>query len=300
MTQEAIRGDEVLRRHSPETRVQRAVDFARRVFRIRMALPASCIILVVVLAAILAPVISPYDPAAQDPFNGLQAPSLSHPFGTDQLGRDVLSRIIYGSRVALLIGFGAVSLGFVVGIPIGVVSGYLRGWLDDLLMRFMDAMIAFPGLILALALVAVYGASVRNLIIAIGIANIPWIARITRGQVLAVRELEYVTAASALGAGPLRIMSTHVLPNILSPLIVQGTLAMGYAILSEAGLSFLGLGVPPPTPTWGSMLQFAFGFMQIAPTLAIFPGAMIFLLVLSLNLLGDALRDVLDPRLKGL
>ncbi len=275
------------------------LDFFRRLMRVRLAAPALAFILLVFFCAIFAPLISPYDPRTQDPVASLASFSRAHLLGGDQLGRDELTRLIYGSRVALGIGFGSVAFGVLLGMPLGIVSGYIRGALDDLIMRFMDAVVAFPGLILALGLVAVRGASILNLILAIGVANVPWIARVTRSQVLSVREQDYVQAARSLGAGHLRVMRVHILRNSIQPVIVQSTLGLGYAVLAEAGLSFLGVGVPPPTPTWGSMLQFAFGFLSIQPWLSIIPGLAIFLLVLSFNLLGDALRDVLDPRLRG-
>lgn len=272
---------------------------AGRVARQRMAIPAFGFILLVLAAAALAEVIAPYDPLAQNPFETLRGPTAQHPLGTDQLGRDVLSRLIYGSRIALMVGIGAVAFGAAVGMPIGLVAGYMRGIVDDVLMRAMDAIVAFPGLILALGLVAALGQSPANLIIAIGIGNVPWIARIVRAQVLSVRELDYVLAARSLGAGHPRILRTHVWPNTLAPVIVQSTLAMGYAVLTEAGLSFIGAGIAPPAATWGSMLQFAFGFLNRAPLLSVVPGLAIFLLVLAFNLAGDILRDVLDPRLRG-
>lgn len=295
----------------------RSLDFLKRLMRVRMAAPSLFIILLIVFCAVFAsnpftghhpfaaydadakPLLAPYDPAKQDPFHGLQGMSWSHPLGTDQLGRDSLSRLIYGSRIALEVGFGAVLFGAAIGLPIGVVSGYARGLLDDFLMRLMDAIVSFPGFILALGLVAARGASISNIIFAIGVGNIPWIARVTRSQALSVRAQEYVTASIAVGASPMRIMFRHVMPNCLAPLIVQSTLGMAYAVLAEAGLSFLGVGIRPPTPSWGQDLQFAFGFMNHQPLVAIVPGVAIFMFVLSLNLLGDGLRDVLDPRLRG-
>jgi ABC-type dipeptide/oligopeptide/nickel transport system permease subunit len=199
----------------------------------------------------------------------------------------------------LIVGFGSVAFGAALGMPIGIVSGYMRGATDDILMRLMDAIVAFPGLVLALGLIAARGPSVENIIFAIGLANIPFIARVTRGQALAVREQDYIMASVSVGASSMRIMFRHVLPNTMAPIIVQSTLGMAYAVLAEAGLSFLGVGVRPPTPSWGQDLQFAFGFMNHQPLVAIVPGVAIFVLVLSLNLLGDALRDVLDPRLRG-
>lgn len=279
-------------------RTDRAVDFMRRLARVRLAVPSLIFILIVVMAALLAPWISPHDPRVQHGVT-LQPPSSEFLLGTDHIGRDVLTRLIYGSRVSLMVGLGAVAFGVMLGFPLGVLSGYVRGMTDEVIMRFMDALIAFPGIIIALGFVAVRGPSLSNIIIAIGIANMPWIARIARSQVLSIREQEYVTAARALGAGHLRIMTVHVSPNTLAPIIVQSTLGMGYAVLAEAGLSFLGVGVPPPTPTWGSMLRFAFQFLHHAWWFSIIPGTAIFLLVLAFNLLGDALRDVLDPRLRG-
>jgi len=184
-------------------------------------------------------------------------------------------------------------------VPIGIISGYRRGIVDDVLMRIMDAVVAFPGLILALGLVAALRGSLRNLVIAIRIANVPWVARLVRAQVLSVSQQDFILAARAVGSGHVRIMAIHIAPHSLAPVIVQSTLGMGYAVLTEASLSFIGAGVPPPTPTWDSMLQFAFGFLEREPLLSIVPGLAIFLLVLSFNLLGDILRDVLDPRLRG-
>lgn len=277
----------------------RSRKFAAQFFRQRGAAPALAVIGIVAFAAITAQLISPYDPLDQNPFAGLEDPSWDHPLGTDQLGRDYLSRLIYGSRVALLVGIGAVIFSAAIGVPIGLVAGYNRGFIDDLLMRLMDALVAFPGFILAMGFVAIYGASKSMLIIAIGIGSVAWNARIVRSQVLSVREQDFITAARAMGAGSTRIISIHVLPNTLAPVIVQSTLLLGFAILAEAGLSFLGLGIQAPTPTWGSMLQFGRPFMSTHPLLAIVPGLCIFFLVLAFNLLGDILRDVLDPRMRG-
>lgn len=279
--------------------IGRSRKFFSEILRQRGAAIAIAIIGLVIFAALTANLIAPYDPLDQNPFDGLQSPSWAHPLGTDQLGRDYLSRLIYGSRVALLVGMGAVAFSAAMGVPIGLVAGYNRGLVDDLLMRAMDALVAFPGFILAMGFVAVYGASTKMLIIAIGIGSIAWNARIVRSQVLSVREQDYITAARAVGANQLRIISTHVLPNTLAPVIVQSTLLLGFAILAEAGLSFLGLGIQAPTPTWGSMLQFGRPFLSTHPLLTIIPGLSIFFLVLAFNLLGDILRDVLDPRMRG-
>lgn len=279
-------------------RVRSTADFMRRLLRVRFARSSIIFILLVIIAAVFAPWLAPQNPSVQDPFNGLASFSRDHWLGTDELGRDVLSRLIYGSRVSLQIGVGAVTFGLLIGVPIGVISGYSRGLVDDILMRFMDAVVAFPGLVLALALVAAAGPSKTSLIVAIGVGNVPWLARVARSQVLSVGQQDYVMAARSLGATPLRIMAGHIAGNALQPVIVQASLNVGYAILAEAALSFLGVGVPPPTPSWGSMLQFAFNHISDDPWLSVIPGAAIFLLVLSFNLLGDALRDALDPKMR--
>ncbi|HEY8490228.1 MAG TPA: ABC transporter permease [Dehalococcoidia bacterium] len=275
-----------------------ALAFLGRLLRVRMAGFALAVVLITVIMALFARWLAPHDPTFTGP-EPLASPSLEHPLGTDQLGRDMLSQIIYGSRIALAVSTGAVLLGTVVGGSLGILSGYVRGILDEVTMRAMDALVAFPGLILALALASALRPSLQTVIIAIAVANVPWIARVARSQALGVREMEYVTAARALGAGPGRILTRYILPNSLAPIIVQSTLGMGYAVLAAAGLSFLGAGVPPPTPDWGAMVRSSYGLLAGYPLLALAPGAAIFLLVLSFNLLGDALRDVLDPRLRG-
>lgn len=271
----------------------------KKLFRIPLAIFGAIVILLVIVSAIFAPLIAPHDPLAMDIEYFLGGPSWAHPLGTDQMGRDTLSRIIYGSRVALVVSIGAVSFGIVIGVPIGLVSAYFRGWTDEIIMRIMDAFVAFPSLILAVGLIAVMGSTLLNVIVAIGIANIPWIARIVRSQALSVREQDYVTSAQAAGASKPRIIFKHIWPNSAAPVIVQGTLGMAYAVLTEAALGFIGAGVQPPTPTWGNMLQYAFGLLDRSPILSIAPGMAIFLMVLAFNFVGDALRDVLDPRLKG-
>ncbi|MGE3599869.1 MAG: ABC transporter permease [Dehalococcoidia bacterium] len=270
-----------------------------KVLRAPMAAPCAAIILVFTVCGVFAPLLAPYSPTEQLSSEALQSPNRSHWLGTDNLGRDVLSRMMYGARVSLGISFGAVALGIAFGVLLGLMAGYLRGATDEVIMRVMEVQIAFPGLIFALALVSILGPSVRNLLIAIGIAGIPGIARIVRSQVLTVRERDFVLAARTLGANDTRIIFRHIWPNCMAPVIVAATLGMGFAVLAEAGLSFLGVGVRPPTPTWGSMLQFSFGYLSIAAYLSIVPGVAIFLLVLSFNLLGDALRDALDPSLRG-
>lgn len=272
----------------------------RRLFRIPLASFGFVVIFLIVGCAIFAPWIAPYDPLTQNMGHFMEGPSWTFLLGTDQVGRDVLSRIIYGSRVSLIVSVGAVGFSILVGTPLGLIAGYTRGWADEVIMRVMDALACFPGLIIAIALVAAMGSSLINVIIAIAVAHTPFIARIVRSQALSVRERDFVTAAWFIGSSRRRIIARHIWPNCTAPVIVQGTLGMGYAVLTEAALGFLGVGVPPPTPTWGMELQFAFRFLDRAPLLSIAPGLAIFLLVLAFNFVGDALRDVLDPRLKGL
>ena len=257
------------------------------------------VIAVIVLCALFAPWIVPYDPQAMDFTHMLAGVSLEHPLGSDRMGRDTLSRLMVGSQTALIVSLGAVGIGVAVGVPLGLVSVYFRGWTDDVIMRFVDALVVFPSLLVAVGLAAVMGSSIGTVILAIGIANVPWMARIVRSQGLAVREQDFVAAAEAGGLSRLRVAARHILPNTVAPVIVQATLSMGYAVLTEAALGFIGVGVQPPTPTWGNMLQQAFPLLQQQPLLSIVPGVAIFLLVLAFNFVGDALRDVLDPRLKG-
>jgi peptide/nickel transport system permease protein len=246
--------------------------------------------------AIAAPLIAPYDPNFQDTSRRLEPPSKAHPLGLDDLGRDVLSRIIWGARVSLRVGFSVVILASLIGITLGAISGYFGGWTDTIIMRLTDILLAFPGILLAIAMVAVLGPSLNNVVIAL--ATIGWVgyARLVRGQVLKVREMEYVTAAKALGARSPRVIIRHVLPNVINPVIVMATLGLAGAILSEAALSFLGLGVQPPTPSWGAMLTAGRRYLGLANHLAIFPGAAIMAAVMGLNFLGDGLIDALDPK----
>lgn len=272
----------------------------RRFRRNKLALPGAVIVLLVVLAALFAPWIAPYDPLKQDYAMALKPASAAHWFGTDDLGRDILSRLIYGARNSLSTGVVSVGLALLIGLPIGLVSGYYRGlWDEVVIMRITDAFQAIPFLILALAMAAVLGPGLGKAMIALSIGFTPAFIRMVRAQVLSQRELDYVQAAKALGASDLRIMFRHVLPNIAGPVIVQASLATASAIIAEAGLSYLGLGIQPPAPAWGSALRFAQGYLTIAPWMAYFPGAAIFVTVLSINLLGDGLRDMLDPRMKN-
>jgi peptide/nickel transport system permease protein len=268
----------------------------RRLVRRRAAVAGLAVVLIFAALAILAPLVSPYDPLATNWALVRKPPSALHPFGTDEIGRDVLARIIWGSRASLLAGLVSVSLALIAGVPIGLVSGYAGGIIDGVLMRLIDAMLAIPFLVLAIALAAFLGPSLTNAMIAIGISQTPIFARLTRGQVMSVKHEDYIEAARALGNPHRRILLRHIFPNIVPPLMVQATLAAAAAIIAEASLSFLGLGQQPPDPSWGSMLNTAKNFLSQAPWMALWPGMGIFLLVLSLNLFGDGLRDALDPR----
>lgn len=249
-----------------------------------------------IIVALAAPLISPTDPFQQDTARRLEAPSKEHPLGMDDLGRDVLARIVWGARVSLRVGFSVVILASLIGVTLGAISGYFGGAVDVTVMRLCDILLAFPGILLAIALVAVLGPSLNNVILAL--ATIGWVgyARLVRGQVLKVREMEYVTAAKALGARSPRVIIKHVLPNVINPVIVMATLGLAGAILAEASLSFLGLGVQPPTPSWGAMLTAGRRYLGLANHLAIYPGIAIMLAVMGLNFLGDGLIDALDPK----
>ena len=268
----------------------------RRLVKRRAAMIGLGVVVFFILIAAAAPLVSPYDPLATSWTAVRKAPSVAHLFGTDEIGRDVLARIIWGSRASLLAGLVSVMLALAVGVPIGLISGYVGGALDALVMRIIDAMLAIPFLILAIALAAFLGPSLSNAMIAIGITQMPIFARLTRGQVLSVKHEDYIEAAHAIGNPQYRVVLRHIFPNIVPPLLVQATLATAAAIIAEASLSFLGLGQQPPDPSWGSMLNTAKNFMAQAPWMAIWPGLAIFSLVLSLNLFGDGLRDALDPR----
>jgi peptide/nickel transport system permease protein len=278
---------------SVETPTARAI---RRFKRRRGALFALAVIAIFVSAAALAPLISPYNPDLQTWTAVRKAPSALHWFGTDDVGRDVLVRVIFGARASLLAGVISVAIALLVGVPVGLISGYLGGFIDALFSRITDALLACPFLILAIAFAAFLGPSLGNAMIAIGITTTPIFIRLTRGQVMAVKVEDYVEAARAVGNPHWRIALVHILPNILPALLVQATLSIAAAIIAEAALSFLGLGQQPPAPSWGSMLNAAQRFLVNAPWMAIWPGLAIFLTVLSFNLVGDGLRDALDPR----
>ncbi len=270
-----------------------------RLLKSKIALLGALIVLAFLLTAVLAPLIAPYHPISDGSLvDRLQAPTESHLLGTDSQGRDILSRIIYGAQISVQIGVISVGISLLIGTLLGVLAGFYGGWVDNLIMRLVDIMMAFPGVLLAIAITAVLGPELKNAMIAIGIVNIPSFARIVRGTVLSVKGMEYVEAARAIGATDTRIIFRHVLPNSLAPLIVQTTLSVGTAILDAAALSFLGLGAQPPTPEWGAMLSDGRSYLQKAPWVMFFPGMAIMLVVLGFNLLGDGLRDALDPRLK--
>lgn len=253
------------------------------------------ILVLIVFGTIAAPLITPYDPQAQS-FGMMEPPSLQHILGTDDLGRDLFARILYGARVSLFVGIVTVGLSLVVGVTMGLLSGYYGGWIDTILMRYIDLQWAFPNFIIAVYLVAVFGTGLSNVIVAVSLAFLDDFARITRGMVLSIREEEYVLAAKSLGASDQHIMLRHILTNALAPIIVQATISVSYAILAEAGLSFLGLGVKPTTPTWGLIVSDARTFFSRAWWLGVYPGLAIMITVLSINFLGDALRDILDVR----
>jgi ABC-type dipeptide/oligopeptide/nickel transport system permease subunit len=268
----------------------------KRFLRRPAAVAGLVVVLTFVIMAVFAPQLAPYSPSATD-FNALLAhPSSAHLLGTDSLGRDVLSRIIYGARVSMLVGFFSTMLAMVIAVPIGMAAGYYRGWLDTVVARVADVLLAFPFIILAVGLAAILGPSLLNATLAIGIAAIPGFIRISRGEMLALREEDYVPAAIANGAGDTAIIFRHILPNMSSTLLVQATVTIPAAIVGEAVLSFLGLGVQPPTPSWGVMLQDAQSYLSQAPRLAVYPGLAIVLAALAFNVLGDGLRDIFDPR----
>lgn len=273
-------------------------DALRRLFRNKLAIIGMVLLGLFVFCAIFAPWIAPYDPIAQDITRRREPPSWKHPFGLDEVGRDLLSRVIYGARVSLYVGVASVSMAIVIGTLIGAISGYAGGWIDNIVMRIMDIMLAFPSLLLAIAIVAILGPGLLNMLYAIAFVSIPAYARLVRASVLAAKEMDYVLAARAVGCSSSRILFRHIMPNCLTPIIVQGTLGIATAILDAAGLSFLGLGAQPPTPEWGAMLGQGRGSVFTAPHVVIFPGLAIMLTVLGFNLLGDGLRDALDPRLR--
>lgn len=284
-----------------ETRESKGLwaDAFRRVVRSKSSLVGLIIVAVFLLVALFAPFIAPYDPINDsDLVKRLEEPSDQHTMGRDSQGRDIFSRLIYGSRISVKIGVISVGFALILGVSLGAAAGYYGRWLDGIIMRAMDILLAFPSVLLAIAITAVLGPELRNAMIAIGVVYTPHFARIVRSTVLSVKATEYIEAARAVGCSDLRIIMRHVLPNCIAPIIVQTTLSVGTAILDAAALSFLGLGAQPPTPEWGAMLSDGRSYIQKAPHVMIFPGMAIMFVVLGFNLLGDGLRDALDPRLK--
>jgi peptide/nickel transport system permease protein len=274
-------------------------DFWRRFRRNRIGMAGAIGVLLCVLVAVLAPLLAPYPPDETHPNWRLYPPNEYFLMGTDEFGRDILSRVIYGSRISLQVGVIAVGLALVLGSGLGLLAGYYGRWVDNVTMRAMDVLFAFPAILLAIAIMAMLGASITNAMIAIGIVYAPSFARLIRASVLSLKEREFVDAARVLGVSDAGILARHIVPNLLAPLIVQATFSFSTAILTEAALSFLGLGTPPPTPSWGTMLSASRRYVELAPWPAIFPGLAIMVVVLGFNLFGDGLRDVLDPRLRA-
>jgi ABC-type dipeptide/oligopeptide/nickel transport system permease subunit len=273
-------------------------DARTRLLRNPVAMAGGAVVIALILVAIVAPYVAPYDPVHQDLANSLAGPSMKHLAGTDVHGRDIFSRIIHGTRISLRIGFLGMLLGCVGGVVLGLVAGYYGGWADTVIMRLMDVQLAFPGLLVAICIIAVIGPGLENVILAVGIFSVPLFARVTRGQILSLKEQEFIVAARMMGAQDGRIMLNHLLPNAVAPLLVLCTLRIATAILTAASLSFLGLGAQPPIPEWGAMLSDGRAYLSIAPHVATTPGLAILITVLAFNLLGDGLRDALDPRLK--
>ncbi|QRG69171.1 nickel transporter permease [Brevibacillus choshinensis] len=280
------------------TRPGRWRTFYRKLRKNKLAMVGGFIVVFYIAIALLAPLIAPHDPYAIDLVNKLKPPSSEHWMGTDDKGRDVLSRLLYGTRLSMSVGFVAVFIGAFFGIILGLLAGYYGKWVDTVISRVIDVLLAFPGILLSLAIVSALGPSLFNVMIAVGVFSIPVFARIVRGSTLTVKKLEYIDAIRSLGANDFTIIFKHIFPNILSPIIVQATMRLATAILSAAGLSFLGLGAQPPLPEWGAMLSNGRDFLFTAPYLAMFPGLAISTLVLGFNIFGDGLRDALDPRMK--
>ncbi len=277
----------------------RAGEFLRRALRHRLVMLGSAIILVLGLVALFGPWLAPYDPVGMDFGARFAPPSLAHPFGTDDFGRDIFSRILYGAAVSFRVAFIAVAISATVGVFLGAMAGFYGRWLDEVVMRFMDILFAFPAVLLAITVMAILGRGIENAMIAIAIVYIPIFARVARGAVISVRGREFVTAARALGQGNTTIIFKHILPNALGPIIVQTSLSLAFAILAEAALSFFGLGTQPPAPSWGRMLSEGRAFLRQAWWMGVFPGLAIMLAVMGFNFFGDGLRDLLDPRMKN-
>jgi peptide/nickel transport system permease protein len=279
------------------------VSEARRIIRVMLSrwivVFGTVIILALILTAVFAPLIAPYNPNKLNLLAVLQQPSSQHLLGTDEVGRDVLSRIIYGTRISLMVGILAIGIASIIGMSIGIIAGYFGRWTNTAIMRITDAMMSLPPMVLALAIASALGGGLKNVIISLGIAMVPGYCRLMCGQVLSIKQDDYITGARSIGAGDVRIMLRHILPNAFPPLLVLMTLTIGSAILAEAGLSFLGIGVEPETATWGSMVSDGYKYLFNNPLLSFAPGIAITLVVLSFNMVGDGLRDALDPRLRG-
>lgn len=273
-------------------------EFWRRFRRRRVAIAAGIVLLLIVLTALLAPWVAPYDPSAPDYQNVLAGPSWAHLFGTDAYGRDLLSRIIWGGRISLWVGFISVAIGGAVGVILGLISGYLGGWIDSIIMRLCDVLLAFPGILLAIGIVAVLGPGVTNVIYAVAVFSVPVFARLVRGSTLGLKQTVYVQASRSVGVRPVPLVLRHILPGTLPGVIVYVSLRIGTAILTAAALSFIGLGAQPPSPEWGAMLADGRSYLGVADQVTIFPGLAILITVLAFNLLGDGLRDALDQRLR--
>lgn len=274
------------------------MSFCRRLLQNKLAVAGGVIVSILLASSLLAPFIAPYDPAQIHVDRVLVPPCKEHPLGTDQLGRDVLSRIIWGGRISLLVGFVAVGIATAIGVILGAVAGYYGGWVDGLIMRLVDVMLCFPAFFLILAVVALLEPSIWNIMVVIGLTSWMGVARLVRAEFLSLKEREFVLAARSLGASPARIIFVHILPNAMGPVFVSAILGIGSAILTESALSFLGIGVQPPTPSWGNMLTAGKDHLEIAYWLSLFPGLAILLTVLGYNLLGEGIRDALDPRLE--
>jgi len=294
----AVATETLRERQEPVAAGGELADLWRRLRQNRAAIVGAGIVGVFVLLAVLAPILVPFDPVQGNLNDRLQPASTTHWLGTDELGRDIFSRILFGARISLQIQIVAVLLALVIGVALGSVGGYLGGHVDNVIMRAMDVLLAFPGIFLALGIIAALGPGLLNLMLAAGISSVPQFARIVRASILSLKEREFVEAALALGSGSNRIMFRHLLPNCMAPIIVQSTLRMATVLLTASGLSFLGLGVQPPTPEWGAMLSNARSYLIVAPHVATIPGVAIMIVVVGFNLFGDGLRDTLDPRLR--
>lgn len=274
-------------------------DAARRFWRNRVALAGLVVLILLILVAIFAPLLALHDPTHQYLNHRLEGPNQYFPLGTDNLGRDISARLVYGARISLPTGLIAVCIALLIGVPIGTAAGYFGKWTDIILMRGCDVILAFPGILFAIWLISIFGSNLRNVMIAVGLFSVPGFARLVRSTVLSAKESDFITAERAIGAGTGRILTRHILPNVIQPVIILGSLRVASAILAAAGLSFLGLGVQPPTPEWGAMLSEGRAYLTLAWWVAFFPGLAIMITVLATNMAGDGLRDALDPRQQG-